>query len=52
MENKNLIIGIYNEMAKKHKDEETIISEMIELFQRFFQLTIDKEAIISVLNSD
>lgn len=51
MEDRDLIIGIYNQIAKTTKDEEIIVSEMIELFQRFFQLTIDKETIISVLNS-
>ncbi|GET48824.1 hypothetical protein RCZ02_16550 [Capnocytophaga felis] len=51
MEDRDLIIGIYNQIAKTTTNEETIISEMIELFQRFFQKTIDKEAIISVLNS-
>lgn len=51
MEDRDLIIGIYNQIAKTTKDEEIIVLEMIELFQRFFQLTIDKETIISVLNS-
>ncbi|MFK8281659.1 hypothetical protein [Capnocytophaga cynodegmi] len=51
MEDRDLIISIYNQIAKTTKDEEIIVSGMIELFQRFFQLTIDKETIISVLNS-
>ncbi|MDO4782820.1 MAG: hypothetical protein Q4A09_06355 [Capnocytophaga felis] len=52
MEDRDLIIGIYNQIAKITKDEEKIISEMIELFEKFFQLTIDRDAITSVLNSD
>ena len=51
MEKVALIVGIYAEFRKQTDDDEFIFSEMIKMFEQFFKLTIDRDVIISALNT-